>query len=153
MIYTMRLKLSFDNWQVNPLRVLFLSDMNLESIQFQRLPYNPTIAVEGVNSTRVRLIWELTPSAGETINSISLEIRKPGDAKSTLIASRTANSAFAINQAFKDRSNYEAKLPYTLVILNANGVDKYAYFLSLNYKKHNVLQQAEYPVRVEVKGK
>lgn len=131
----------------------FLSAVILESIQFQRLPNNPTIVVAGVNSTRVGLTWALTPSAGETIIRISFQIRKPGDANPTLIASRPVHSAFDINQAFKDRSNYEAKLPYSLVIVNARGVDKYVYFLSLRYGKNNVLQQTEYPVRVEVKGK
>ena len=127
--------------------------MILESIQFQRQPNNPTIVVEGVNSTRVRLVWELTESAGETINSIFFRIRKPGEVKSTQIASRSSNGPFTINEAFEDRSNYEAKMDYELVILNAKEVNDYVYFLILNYDKNSVPQQPEYPVRVEVKGK
>ena len=129
--------------------------MILESIQFQRQPDNPTIVVEGVNSTRVRLIWALTESAGETITAVFFKVLKPGDTDptGTLIASRTARGSFNPNEGFKDRSNYEAKLEYELVIVNAKGVDKYIYILSLTYNKNNVPKVIANSVEIEVKGK
>lgn len=134
--------------------MFFLCDLILESISFQRRPNNPTIVVVGVNSTRVRIIWEFTPDAGETMQSVIFKKRKLREFLPTQIASRTSNSSFYHNTDFKDHKNYEARLNSELVIVNANGVNENVYILLLNYiQSNNVIYQNEYPVRVDVKGK
>ena len=100
-----------------------------ESFSFTRKPADPTVVVEGVNSTEVELVWSFTATSGFIV---SIFRQRPGDVQTTQIAARSDSSgAFTILQdAFK--AEYEANLPATLVIKDVNRTDEYVFSLSVS---------------------
>jgi len=77
-----------------------------ESVNFTRKPADPTVVMEGVNSTQVQLVWNFTYSSNLGV-SIT---RESPDGSETQVAS-------GIGPQFRSRdSDYEVNLPATLVI-------------------------------------
>lgn len=88
---------------------------------------NPSIShesLEGINSTRVQLVWNFTAASGSSF-LITIKIRSSRDPGSqpTQIAARSDSSS-AFNGVPPD---YEANLPATLVIKNVTRNDEYTY--------------------------
>ena len=124
----------------------------LGSLTFSRRPDNPTIVVEGVNSTNVDLIWEIRPENIEVVNDLHLIRQRPGDVNQVAIASRTSSTAFTLlSDSFANE--YRANLPATLRLLNVDNTEEYVYTLQVNYDLHNLFRRMEGRVRVIVRGK
>ena len=90
-------------------------------------PADPTVVIEGVNSTQVQLVWNFTASSSSFLVSIR---RAPTGSGSTSqnIASRISGSSSGFNVL---DSAYEANLPATLVIKNVTRNDEYMYSISV----------------------
>lgn len=105
----------------------------LESVTFTREPSNPTIVIEGVNSSRVVLIWTFFLGKGENLESVTIEKARPGENRRTRIATRpSANESFVFaSSTFK--SDYGVRLPATLVLKKVERTDEYIYILDVFY--------------------
>ena len=125
----------------------------LGSLTFSRRPDNPTIAVEGVNSTNVDLIWDILPGNNEVVQTLFIlrQNLKPGDVSLVTIASRTFASSFTMSNSFANE--YRANLPATLRLLNVDNTEEYVYTLQVSYDLNNVIQRMEDRVTVIVYGK
>ena len=125
----------------------------LGSLTFSRRPDNPTIAVEGVNSTNVDLIWDILPGNNEVVQTLFIlrQNLKPGDVSLVTIASRTFASSFTMSNSFANE--YRANLPATLRLLNVDNTEEYVYTLQVSYDRNNVIQRMEDRVTVIVYGK
>ncbi|XP_078379923.1 uncharacterized protein LOC144662845 [Oculina patagonica] len=96
-----------------------------ESFTLTRKPANPTVVVEGVNSTQVELVWDFTA----TSNYIAIISRQRiGDLEATPIAARTQSTGFVLEDP-SFSTKYEPSLNATLVIKNVNRTDEYRYSL------------------------
>lgn len=104
-----------------------------ESVTFTKQPPNPQVIVEGVNSRRVWLVWSFTLNSSETLRSITIERKRPGENVPTRIATRPyANSSFIlVNNKFKEK--YSARSPSTLVLKDVKRTDEYIYSLEVFY--------------------
>ena len=124
----------------------------LGSLTFSRRPDNPTIAVEGVNSTNVDLIWDILPGNNEVVENLFFLRQKPGDVNLVTIATRTFASSFTImSNSFANE--YRANLPATLRLLNVDNTEEYVYTLQVSYNLNNVPVRMEDSVTVIVRGK
>lgn len=123
----------------------------LGSLTFSRRPDNPTIVVEGVNSTNVDLIWDILPGNNEVVNSLHLIRQRPGDVNQVTIASRRSSTTFTLSDSFANE--YRANLPATLRLLNVDNTEEYVYTLQVNYEQNNVPRRNEDSVTVIVRGK
>ena len=119
-------------------------------------PENPKIVVFGVNSNEVSLNWQNCRSdAGETIISYSFERERPdGTDKETPIASRGASEGgFTMEDPFKDRKKYDARMDQTLRIFNVQTNEEYVYTLRVNYQRAaGGFPTESFKVTVDVKG-
>ena len=125
----------------------------LESVTFTREPTNPTIVIEGVNSSRVLLIWAFSLGKGEMLESVSIERARPGENSRTTIATRpSANDSFIFaRDTF--RTDYGVRLPATFVLKRVQRTDDYMYFLTVFYSNSLRPGQAEATVSVVAFGK
>ena len=124
----------------------------LGSLTFIRRPDNPTIVVEGVNSTSVDLTWDILPSGGEVVQNLFFIRQRPGDVIQEAIASRGSSTSFTLsNDSFANE--YRANLPATLRLLNVDNTEEYVYSLQVNYQQNNVPQWEKDIVTVIVRGK
>ena len=124
----------------------------LGSLTFSRRPDNPTIVVEGVNSTSVDLTWDILPSGGEVGQKLFFIRQRPGGVNQVAIAARTSSTAFTLlSDSFANE--YRANLPATLRLLNVDNTEEYVYSLQVNYQQNNVPQREKDIVTVIVRGK
>ena len=125
----------------------------LGSLTFSRRPDNPTIVVEGVNSTNVDLTWDILPSGGEVVRSLFFIRQRPGDVNQVAIASRRSSTSFTLlSDSFANE--YRANLPATLRLLNVDNTEEYTYRLEVSYDdSSNVPQEINDHVTVIVRGK
>ena len=116
-------------------------------------PENPKIVVFGVNSNEVSLNWtNCRVTAGEIIFSYAFKRERPGSGPE-LIASRGASEGFTMEDPFKDRKKYDARLNQELKILNVQRNEKYVYTLEISYwRLSGGLPDKSFRVTVEVKG-
>lgn len=120
---------------------------------FKERPGNPTIVVEGVNSTNVDLIWTLPVSAGVTVGTLFFKRQKSGDVSEVIIASRKSSTAFTlVSDGFE--TEYRATLPATLRLLNVDNTEEYIYTLQVSYDdSEGVPREVDDKVTVIVRGK
>ena len=124
----------------------------LGSLTFIRRPDNPTIVVEGVNSTSVDLTWDILPSGGEVVQNLFFIRQRPGEFNQVTIAARGSSTAFTLlSDSFANE--YRANLPATLRLLNVDNTEEYVYTLQVSYDRNNVPQRMEDRVTVIVFGK
>ncbi|KAL9964725.1 hypothetical protein ACROYT_G028405 [Oculina patagonica] len=99
-----------------------------ESFTWTRRPaHKLTVVVKGVNSSRVSLIWDFSASSNYLV---SLSRQRPGEVRSTQIASRYASTAFwYTNETF--RSKYELRPPANLVLKDVKQNDEYVYTITV----------------------
>ena len=92
-------------------------------------PADPTVVIEGVNSTQVQLVWNFNASSSSFLVSIR---RRPPTGSVSQIASRLSGSSLGFNVLNSLKSAYEANLPATLVIKDVTRNDvKYVYSISI----------------------
>ena len=104
----------------------------LEALTFSRRPDNPTIVVEGVNSTNVDLEWEISATNSETLDDLFFKRQRSGDVNLENIASRRSSTAFTLlSDSFE--TEYRANLPATLKLLNVDNTEEYIYTLQVSY--------------------
>lgn len=126
--------------------------LSSETLEFTKKPDNPTIVVEGVNSTDVYLIWDIRAGNNEVVDDLFLLRQRPGDASQVIIASRTFSSSFTLaTESFANE--YRATLPATLRLLNVDNSEEYTYTLQVGYDLNNVPKRMEDQVTVIVRGK
>ena len=124
----------------------------LGSLTFSRRPDNPTIVVEGVNSTNVDLIWNILPGNNEVVQVLFLTRQRPGDVNLVTIATRTSTGSFNFEtDSFANK--YRANLPATLRLLNVDNTEEYVYTLQVSYVLDNRPKRMDDRVRVIVRGK
>ena len=125
----------------------------LEALTFSSRPDNPTIVVEGVNSTNVDLTWKISTTSGEVLDNLFFKRQKSGDDNPVNIASRKSSTAFTLlNNSFE--TEYRASLPATLSLLNVDNTEEYIYSLEVSYDdSSNVAQEVVDKVTVIVRGK
>ena len=104
--------------------LIFLSCVISDSLHFTRKPADPTIVVEGVNSTQVHLVWTVPASSNFFI---VIEKQRPGEIQRTHILTRTGDTFFFFESSAAD---YEANLPSTLVIKEATR-NEFVYIFSV----------------------
>ena len=123
-----------------------------ESVTFTREPSDPTIVIEGVNSSRVLLIWAFSLGRGERLESVTIERERPRENSRTTIATRpSANDSFIIaSNAF--RTDYGVRLPATLVLKKFERTDDYLYILNVFYSTSIRQGQAKAAVSVVAFG-
>ena len=124
----------------------------LGSLTFSRRPDNPTIVVEGVNSTNVDLIWDILPGNNEDVHVLFLIRQRPGDVNLVTIATRTSTGSFNF-ETDSFANEYRVNLPATLRLLNVDNTEEYVYTLQVNYDLDNIPRRMEDLVRVIVRGK
>lgn len=126
--------------------------LSSETLEFTKKPDNPTIVVEGVNSTDVYLIWDIRAGNNEVVDDLFLLRQRPGDASQVIIASRTFSSSFTLaTESFANE--YRATLPATLRLFNVDNSEEYTYTLQVGYDLNNVPKRMEDQVTVIVRGK
>ncbi|XP_020614881.1 uncharacterized protein LOC110053033 [Orbicella faveolata] len=111
-----------------------------ESFNLIRRPADPTVVVEGVNSTQVHLVWNFTDCSSF---AIIIDRERPDGSQNTRIASRSGPTFNIFN------SDYEANLPATLVIKNVTRNDEYVYVFAV-FNTYNFKRELEDSVAVEV---
>ena len=124
----------------------------LGSLTFSRRPDNPTIVVEGVNSTNVDLIWDILPGNNEDVHVLFLIRQRPGDVNLVTIATRTSTGSFNF-ETDSFAKEYRVNLPATLRLLNVDNTEEYVYTLQVTYNLANVPRRMEDRVTVIVRGK
>ena len=125
----------------------------LGSLTFIRRPDNPTIVVEGENSTNVDLKWEISATSGEVLDALFFNRQKPGSVNLVNIASRKSSTAFTLSSDSFE-TEYRAMLPATLRLLNVDNTEEYIYTLQVRYEdSSNVVQEIVDKVTVIVRGK
>ena len=126
--------------------------LSSETLEFTKKPDNPTIVVEGVNSTDLYLIWDIRAGNNEVVDDLFLLRQRPGDASQVIIASRTFSSSFTLaTESFANE--YRANLPATLRLFNVDNSEEYTYTLQVGYDLNNVPKRMEDQVTVIVRGK
>ena len=125
----------------------------LEALTFSGRPDNPTIVVEGVNSTNVDLKWEISATNSETLDDLFFKRQRSGDVNLENIASRRSSTAFTLlSDSFE--TEYRADLPATLRLLNVDNTEEYIYTLQVSYDDSNgVPREIADKVTVMVRGK
>ena len=124
----------------------------LGSLTFSRRPDNPTIVVEGVNSTNVDLVWGVLPDNNEVVDDLFLIRQRPGDVNLVIIATRTSTGSFNF-ETDSFANEYRANLPATLRLLNVDNTEEYVYTLQVSYDLNNVPRRMADRVTVIVRGK
>ena len=122
----------------------------LEAFTWTKKPDNPTILVEGANTSRFPLEWNFNLNLDETLTQVTIERGRPLDTTRELIAFKTGLNAFNVKQRFEN--HYKATLPLTLVLLNVDNSKEYLYFVNFIYFS-SVLKFAKSEVRIIVNGK
>ena len=122
-----------------------------EAISFSTQPEKPFVVVVGVNDSDRDLIWEYTSEAGETVQSVWFERKKPGDITPVTLAKRFASTGFTVfNPYGKD---YDANLNNRLRIKKVTNDQEYLYTIVIDYSKNNSPQPNKRDqVSVVVKG-
>lgn len=124
----------------------------LEAATFTRKPANPTVVVEGVNSSRVPLRWNFALDKGESLRSVTIERSRPGDKSRTRIATRlSANDSFIFARS-SYRTHYAVRLPATLVLKDVRRNDEYIYTLEIFYSNGVRNARTENSVSIVVFG-
>ena len=125
----------------------------LGSLTFSRRPDNPTIVVEGVNSTNVDLKWEISATSGEVLDDLFFKRQKPWSVNLVNIASRKSSTAFTLSSDSFE-TEYRAMLPATLRLLNVDNTEEYIYSLQVSYDdSSNIPREINDDVTVIVRGK
>ena len=107
--------------------VILFSCVISESFNLTEEPADPTVVIEGVNSTQVQMVWNFTASPSSTF-LVSIR-RRPPTGSISQIASHFSGSSSGYN-VFDPA--YEANLPATLVIKNVTrNDDEYVYSISV----------------------
>ena len=92
-------------------------------------PVDPTVVIEGVNSTQVQLVWNFTAAPSSSF-ILFIQRRTPTGSQNTNVASRTrisgSSSVFTVSDP-----DYEANLPATLVIKDVTRNDEFVYSISV----------------------
>ena len=125
----------------------------LEALTFSGRPDNPTIVVEGVNSTNVDLIWGISTTSGEVLGNLFVRSQRSGEVNLENIASRRSATAFTLlSDSFE--TEYRANLPATLKLLNVDNTEEYIYTLQVSYDDSSgVAREIADKVTVIVRGK
>ena len=125
----------------------------LGSLTFSRRPDNPTIVVEGENSTNVDLKWEISATSGEVLDDLFFKRQKPWRVNLVNIASRKSSTAFTLSSDSFE-TEYRAMLPATLRLLNVDNTEEYIYSLQVSYDdSSNIPREINDDVTVIVRGK
>ncbi|KAL9964729.1 hypothetical protein ACROYT_G028409 [Oculina patagonica] len=104
-----------------------------QAVTFTRTPHNPTIVMDGVNSSRVSLIWRYALDKGEQLRSVTIESARPGEKGRTRIATRpSANGTFVFARN-RFRLYYGARPPATLVLKDVKTTGENTYTLGIFY--------------------
>ena len=96
-------------------------------------PANPTIVIEGLNSSEVSLVWKSPAKQGDIIASVVIERARPtGNAPRKTIAGKSGANAFKMEPDF-DNDDFKARLPVTLELRNVDNTEEYDYFVTFIY--------------------
>ena len=102
-----------------------------ESFSLTGKPADPTVVIEGVNSTQVELVWNFTAAPSSSF-LLSIRRRRPTESQSSQVASRNRISGVSSNFTVLD-SDYEANFPATLVIKNVTrNSDEFVYSIAVS---------------------
>ena len=118
-------------------------------------PENPKIVLFGVNSNEVSLNWKnCRVDAGEIIISYSFKRESVDGGAETLIASRGASEGgYTMEDPFKDRKKYNARLDQELIIRNVQRNEAYVYILQISDQRASGgFPKESFRVTVKVKG-
>ena len=122
-----------------------------EAFTWIKTPDNPTIVVEGVNSTNVKLTWNFRLDAGETIMTAFFERQSLSQGPATKIAARVGENAYLFqNNEFP--KEYKANLDSELVLLDVNNNEEYIYSFEVSYSTGDKPYYPKSKATVIVKG-
>ena len=129
--------------------------ISVQARSFTKEPNNPTMVVEGVNTSLVRLVWEYgVLNDGESITSINIARGTPGSsALPTVLASKSGTDAFTLQPGI-DAKKYRALLPLTLELLNVNNNEEFFYRITFALRlSSGLVEISQSQVRIVVNGK
>ena len=117
-------------------------------------PQNPKIVVFGVNSDVVSLNWKnCRPGVGETIFSYTFKRERPGSAAEVIASRLASEGGFTMEDPFKDRKKYNARLDQELIIRNVQRNEAYVYILQISDQRASGgFPKESFRVTVKVKG-
>jgi len=98
-----------------------------EAFQWTKQPVNPTIVVEGVNNTKVSLLWEYVLSQGESIASITVSRGRPDSAERETFAVQGSNPL----RVTRFQNKYNVAPPLTVELLDLKNKEEYVYFIDV----------------------
>lgn len=123
-----------------------------EGFQWTSQPDNPTIVVQGVNSSVVTLIWRYD-LRGAQINAVFIKRGSSSIPLPITIATKVGNRGFNVLDSFK--SDYRAfSDPVKLELLNVDNKEEYFYFIQFQYffSDGTVQDSNSRQVQIDVKG-
>ena len=128
-----------------------------DAIRWTKQPEKPTILVEGVNNSYMPLVWKFliegTSEGAEILRSVTFRRQRDAGDSPVVIASNRNGGAFTVFPQF--RSNYNAIVPATLILLRAvaNEPD-FIYSIEVSFLRNNLPQPGfRDAVQVIVRGK
>ena len=129
-----------------------------DAIRWTRQPEKPTILVEGLNNSYVRLVWEFliegTSEGAEILEGVTFRRQRDAGDSPVVIAKNRNGGAFTVFPQF--RSNYSATVPATLLFLRtavARDPD-FIYSIEVSFLRNNLPQPVfRDAVQVIVRGK
>ena len=107
----------------------------LETFRFTRTPNRPTVIVEGVNSSRVPLVWRFSLLSSETLEGIVFYRRRRSESEDKRIATRSGSQTFVYTRN-EFKADYEAissSRSATLVLLDVNNDEENKYTVRVTY--------------------
>ena len=117
-----------NNYYYNTLCVILFT----EAFIFTEQPDRPTIVVQGVNSTRVLLVWNYNLTRNERFR-ISTFNRISAENVGTRIATRIYENSSFVFARIEFKANYETLLPATLVLLDVKNSGRHIYYFLVTY--------------------
>jgi len=103
-----------------------------EAFIFTEQPDRPTIVVQGINSTRVLLVWNYNLTRNERFR-ISTFNRISAENVGTRIATRIYENSSFVFARIEFKANYETLLPATLVLLDVKNSGRHIYYFLVTY--------------------
>lgn len=107
----------------------------LETFRFTRTPNRPTVIVEGVNSSRVPLVWRFSLMSSETLKGIVFFRRRRSESEDERIATSSGSKPFVYTRN-EFKAYYEAissSRSATLVLLDVNNDEENKYTVKVTY--------------------
>ena len=126
----------------------------IETFSIVRQPNRPTIVVEGVNSSLVRLVWRFSLKTNESIRVVHFKRQRPGENLTRIATKRGSRPFVYASDEFKGKYNAQSfSSSVTLLVLDVNNNEEYTYTARVSYSDGTRLHYTSWRTDVLVYGK